>query len=79
MNEYRVTGPRPYRGYKPGEVLIADPADGSVIRALEIGSLQLVAKASSRLKIKPPTPPEADEPAVPAAAVGDDSTDDGGS
>lgn len=42
MNDYRVTGPRPWRQVPVGEVAQFDPDDPSVQRAVDIGVLTLV-------------------------------------
>ena len=58
MNSYEVTGPRPYRGTKPGEVYLADGEDPAIRRAVDSKVLTLIGPAKpsgvQHLKITSP-------------------------
>lgn len=78
LNQYRVVGPRPWRGTPVGEVAPFDPEDSSVQRALDAHVLELVGPAQSRGKIHKPQP--AGEPKGEELAPSvDEPENDGGS
>lgn len=77
FNEYRVTGPRPWRDTPVGDTTVLDPTDPSVQRALDCGVLTLVRAASvglDRVRVKRPkddaVAPEGDDESVTPEAGG---------
>lgn len=81
MPRYRVTGRNPYRGYKPGEILIGELEPASAARAIAIGAIELVDDEPISLKRSKVTAPEepASEPAPDSTPEDAPTDEDGGS
>ena len=73
QNEYLVTGPRRYRGAKPGDKILLEDND-STRRAIEIGTLKLVSSGPRpEIRLRAPEPAgDAPDPDTPPPVSADD-------